>query len=283
MKPTGLLSPRTLGRGYEDIGDRPPFITRQRVSRRSTRRWRGLGHAILVGGLLLLVLGAGGAAIQYGLNAPYFAVAAIEVRGTSRMSEARIVEAAGVEVGTSIFRLSPYEAARRLEYLPEIRHAEVIRELPNRVTIIVEERRPFTLVHAGRLHWIDEEGVALGPVGQAVTPSAPVISGLLPEELERMREHPSPRGQMAIALIRLLLRSRSPLTGQISEIDVSRADGPVLYTVDGIEVRLGADEWDGRLRRLESVLREVASVPDPVTSIDLRFRDQVVLNGGEQR
>ena len=34
---------------------------------------------------------------------------------------------------------------------------------PNRVTIAVEERRPFTLVHAGRLHWIDEQGVTSGP------------------------------------------------------------------------------------------------------------------------
>jgi len=57
----------------------------------------------------------------------------------------------------------------------------------------------------------------------------------------------------------------------------------VLYTVDGVEVRLGADNWDGRLARLEGVLGQLAAAPEPVTSIDLRFRDQVVLNGGGSR
>jgi cell division septal protein FtsQ len=280
MKPSGLLSPRAIGHGYEDIGDRPLFIARQRVSRRSTRRWRGVGRSLLAGALLVLAGAGGVAAIRYGLTAPYFAVASIEVHGASRLSPAYLIETAGLRAGTNIFRVDTYEATRNLEYLPGIRSAEVIRELPNRVTIVVEERRPFTLVHAGRLHWIDEEGVAIGAAPQAVAPSVPVISGLSPAELETMRERPSAHARTAVALIRALLRRASPLTAQISEIDVSRPDGPVLYTVDGVEVRLGTEEWDSRLGRLESVLQEIANAPEAVTSIDLRFRDQVVLNGG---
>ena len=37
---------------------------------------------------------------------------------------------------------------------------------------------------------------------------------------------------------------------QISEIDVSRPEGPVLYTLDGVEVRLGKEDWEARLGRL---------------------------------
>jgi cell division septal protein FtsQ len=138
-------------------------------------------------------------------------------------------------------------------------------------------------VHTGRLHWIDEAGMALGVASEAVTPPAPVISGLTPEEISAMREQPSARARTAIALIRLLLRNASPLVAEISEIDMSWPDGPVLYTVDGIEVRLGRDGWEGRLARLEAVLAQIARSSEPVTSIDLRFRDQVVLNGGTSR
>jgi len=59
---------------------------------------------------------------------------------------------------------------------------------------------------------------------------------------------------------------------------MSRAEGPVLYTVDGVEVRLGAEEWDERLARLEGVLAQVAT--QDVNGVDLRFKDQVVLNRG---
>ena len=159
-----------------------------------------------------------------------------------------------------------------------IRSADVIRELPNAVTIVVEERRPFTLVHAGRLHWMDEDGRVLGEEARAVAPEVPVISGLSEDELATMRTSPGPKARAAIALIRALLRSGSALTAEISEIDMSRAEGPVLYTVDGVEVRLGAEEWDERLARLEGVLAQVAT--QDVNGVDLRFKDQVVLNRG---
>jgi len=63
---------------------------------------------------------------------------------------------------------------------------------------------------------------------------------------------------------------------------VSRDDGPVLYTVDGIEVRLGNDGWDDRLARLEGVLGQVGLSEWRVGVVDLRFRDQVVLKRGGQ-
>ena len=59
---------------------------------------------------------------------------------------------------------------------------------------------------------------------------------------------------------------------------MSRAEGPVLYTVDGVEVRLGAEQWDERLARLEGVLAQVAT--EDVNGVDLRFADQVVLKRG---
>ena len=61
---------------------------------------------------------------------------------------------------------------------------------------------------------------------------------------------------------------------------MSRPEGPVLYTVDGVEVRLGTEEWEERLARLEGVLAQVAT--QDVRGVDLRFRDQVVLRKGIQ-
>src|SRR5438445_781729 len=116
-----------------------------------------------------------------------------------------------------------HQVQLRLEELPEIRRADVVRELPNRVSIVVEERRPFTLVHAGRLHWLDEEGRVLGEEGRAVVPEVPVISGLSEDELVSMRTTPGPRARAAITLIRALLRTGSALASEISEIDMSRS------------------------------------------------------------
>jgi cell division protein FtsQ len=238
-------------------------------------RWRrvaGWSAAILV------LAAATGVGTRWLETSPLFVVKSVEVRGASRLPAERIVSVAAISSGTPLWRVDPTAVVARLETLPEIRRADVIRELPDRVTILVEERRPFTLVHAGRLHWLDEDGRVLGEEREAVPPPVPVISGLTEDELLSMRTSPSARTRAAISLIRTLLRSGSTLASEISEIDMSRREGPVLYTVDGVEVRLGQEGWDERLARLEGVLAQIAS--DDVSAIDLRFRDQVILRKG---
>ena len=277
----GLISPRGRPPALGDMGQHSVAVAGQRVGRVRRRRptppvrWRWvLGATTLtVAVAACLVLGG-----HWALTSPRFAVTAVEVRGASRVPPERILEASGIVHGENLWRIDPHQVQRRLEELPEIRRADVVRELPNRVSIVVEERRPFTLVHAGRLHWLDEEGRVLGEEGRAVVPEVPVISGLSEDELASMRTTPGPRARAAITLIRALLRTGSTLASEISEIDMSRSEGPVLYTLDGVEVRLGTEEWEERLARLEGVLAQVAT--EDVRGVDLRFRDQVVLRRG---
>lgn len=273
--------PRGSAPVLADLGGRPAVIARQRVRRVRRRRARRAWRVWLVGlGLAGLALAGGGAGGYWLLTSPRFAVGVLEVRGASRVPPERVRAAAGIAPGTNIFRIDPTAVAARVQALPEVLRADVIRELPNRVTVLVEERRPFTLVSAGRLHWVDEEGRLLGVEERAVTPPVPVISGLPEEEVAALGTGPGPRARAALALIRSLLRAGSPLAAEISEIDMSGQDGPVLYTVDGIEVRLGAENWEERLARLEGVLAQVAQEGAEVRAIDLRFRDQVVLRKG---
>jgi cell division protein FtsQ len=276
-----LASLRLSAAGLSDLGERTPFIARQRRARRRRRgratRLARVGGAILAG--VLIVVGAV-FGVRWLLISPRFTVAHVDVEGASRVSADRVRGAAAIPPGANLWRLDSAAVAARVAALPEIRRADVIRRVPDRLVIVVDERRPFTLVHAGRLHWLDEEGRVLDEASRAVAPSVPVVSGLSEAELASLRSDPSPRVREAIALIRTLLRRGSALAAEISEIDVSRNDGPVLYTADAVEVRLGNEEWEERLARLERILRQVGRESEPVRAIDLRFRDQVVLTRG---
>jgi len=270
---SALIARQKVGRA----ASRSAGAARTRARRSATRRWLAIAVIVVAGGSGV----AGG--VRWLLTAPRFAIAGVEVRGVSRVSAERVVEAAGIPARANIFRIDPATVTARLQTVPEILRADVIRELPNRVTILVEERRPFTLVSNGTLHWLDEEGRLLGEEPHAVAPNVPVISGLSEAELAALRtDEPGPKARAALTLIRSLLRSGSALVGEISEIDMSGREGPVLYTVDGIEVRLGAEEWEERLARLAGVLAQIGRTGEGVTAIDLRFRDQVVLRKGGQ-
>jgi cell division septal protein FtsQ len=278
-----LLTPRGTSRTLADLGERSALVGRQRVGR--GRRRRAVDRArrrLIVGAVAALVVTplAGASAVRWAMAAPQFRVASIDVVGASRVPSGRVISVAGIEPGMSVFRIDTAAAAARLEAMPQIRRADVVRELPGRVRIVVEERRPFTLVHAHGLHWIDEDGHLLGEERRAVAPPLPVVSGLGDDEIAAMQSVPGPRVRAALALIRGLLRTGSPLVRQLSEIDMSRSEGPVLYTLDGIEVRLGAEDWPDRLARLEGVLAQTATQELRPTAVDLRFKDQVVLRRG---
>jgi cell division protein FtsQ len=278
---SSVLSPRS-GRsgGFEDLAERGSAMSRQRVSRtrlarRIRRRVRWVAARAAGIGTCLLVLGAVGFGVVWLLTSPRFAITEVAVSGASRLTPEEVVTASGIGPGTNLFRLDRAAVVARVESLPLVRRADLVRRFPNRITISIEERRPFTLVHAGRLHWIDEHGVGLGAEPKAVAPSVPVITGLHPTDLEG--KPPSARVAAGISLLRVLLRSESALIQQISEIDVSRPDGPVLYTVEGVEVRIGSEDWEARLSRLQGVLAQIRAGTEAVSAIDLRFRDQVVL------
>lgn len=274
---SGILTPRLAHESFEDLADRAPFIARQRVRHRLPRVARRLSLVRMLRPGLVLAAVAGGLALGHGLlTSPRFAVAEVEVRGASRLPVAGLLAATGITAGVNIFRVNPEAVGARLERIPGVRWARVIREFPNRVTVVVEERQPFTLIHLGRLHWLDEEGVLLAAAPRPLTPGLPLVSGLVAEEVGSAQRPASDRALTALGLLRALLRSGSPLLSLLSEIDMSRPDGPVFYTVDGTEIRLGNGEWEEQLVRLEGLLNQISSPREPVEYVDLRFRDQVV-------
>src|SRR2546430_14013010 len=130
------------------MGERSAFVARQRVGgsrrprpRRRARVRRLLGVAVTI----VAAAVAGGATLRWLLTTQHFAVASVEVRGVSRVPPDQILAVAAIPRGTNIFRLDTMGVAGRVESLPEVRRADVVRELPNRGVISVEERRPFTL------------------------------------------------------------------------------------------------------------------------------------------
>ena len=53
--------------------------------------------------------------------------------------------------------------------------------------------------------------------------------------------------------------------------------GGIERFIGNLEVRLGSEDWDDRLGRLGGVLAQLRASGQRATSIDLRFRDQIVL------
>jgi cell division protein FtsQ len=280
--PPSLLIPRGRPGRTVDTATRDAFIARQRhPARRFRRIRRALRSAGRAAAVILAVaaLGVTAAAAAHALTTtPLLGVWHVEITGLRRVPEAAVREAARIEPGANLLALDVEALADRLETVPGVRRAHVVRHLPDRVVLAVEEREPYALVSVsgadGGLFWTDAEGYLIGPERRPTAIPLPILSGV---EHPADRDHPV-GDQLAtgLALLRAVQRAGGRLPRRISEVDLERAGGPALYTTDGILVWLGREGWEERLPRLDAVLGEIEERGEPVESVDLRFRDLVV-------
>ncbi|MEW5938480.1 MAG: FtsQ-type POTRA domain-containing protein [Chloroflexota bacterium] len=134
-------------------GLRTPSMPRVRVG------WRLLSF------FLVLVFGA---AVYYAYTDPMFRVGNAALAGNRFLSADEVNAALGV-AGLPIYFIVPEEAetALRLTF-PEITSARVTVDLPNVLNVTIVERQPVIRWEQGNAYtWLDEEGVALRPRGDA--------------------------------------------------------------------------------------------------------------------
>ena len=271
-----LSGPRTRPAPPADLASRSRLISNQRRrTRLASRSLRALARLFVVGVILSGLGMAAFVAWDWARRTPLLATRAVEVTGTRRLDEATVRAAAAIEPGVNLFAIDVAATEARIAELPGVRRAHVVRHLPGRVTIILEEREPYALVNAGGLQWVDADGYLVAADARPGAIGLPILTGIGTPAAGTAP--PSDGLRAGLAVLHALQRTSARLAARVSEVDLSRAHGPVLYLVEGVEVRLGTDGWPDRLARLDGVLGDLDARGERVASIDLRFRDQVVL------
>lgn len=272
----GILTPRARPGSIPDLAERERLLRRQRRPRAAGTALRRVLLAAGVTLAVIVLLGLGWLGVQWAVRTPWLAVRSLEVLGLGRLGEREIVEAAGIRPGTNLLALDPAVIQARLEALPQVERARVVRRLPDRIALLIQERDPYALANADGLFWLDPEGRVLGPERSAVSPRLPILSGLALPPPGTDAAVPD-RVESGLRLLRIIQRLGGRLAARVAEIELGRPEGPVLYTQEGIEVRIGTEEWAERLARLDALLASLEERNERVESIDLRFRDLVVM------
>jgi len=203
-----------------------------------------------------------------------FEVREIIVTGNTSLSRENIVLAAGINPGENIFKLDLKSAAEKIKVISMIKSVDMSRHLPRTVEIIVEERKPVALlpVDSGFIQ-VDDEGfyIQKGNVGLN---GLPVITGL---EFEA----PSPGGQVKSEKLGTALEVVRGFPGELlqllSEVYTDR-DQAVVYTLDGVQCRLGAQtDLKQKGEVLVKILGSLKTKDKRIEYIDLSFTGSPVV------
>jgi cell division protein FtsQ len=214
------------------------------------------------------------AAQHFVFENPYFSVREIQVRGGEKFGGGEIVTLAGLKHGMNLWGIDPAEIEKKIAEHPWVRRVLVRREFPRRVVIEIEERTPKAIVAAGKLYYVDSEGIVFKELGAGDSVAFPLLTGLRPEELRSSDPAVRRRIQDAIRVGDLMGQRSHAL----SEIHFEAKDRVVLYTTAfPLALHMGWGDWDGKLQRLDRVLQLWKGHEDRLIALDASFRDRVVV------
>jgi cell division protein FtsQ len=254
--------------------------TRPEPSARGARNWRRgvivASAAVLVSGMLFVLFRAP----SWGRGEDRFLLSQVEVRGNTVLTEDEVVALSGVELGTSLLSIRIADVERSLSMSPRVQRAHASRVLPDRILVTLDERLPAALVAAGRNSYVEvaDDGTALPAVERTPFVDLPLVTGAVgkvtPGAMVASDELKS-----VLKLLREACEVSPFLWTELSEVRIAPGSGLIIYTVaDGAEVRVGSGALDSRgLSLLASVLLDLRAKGERAESIDLRFRDQVIV------
>jgi cell division septal protein FtsQ len=230
--------------------------------------------------LLVVVISLLVQAFLYGSD--YFRLRTVEMKGTPL--DAGSISYINGQVltaykGKNIFTIDLRAIARYLAgRFPDAREATARLALPDKIVLQLAFRRPVALVHGPKYYPVDDEGIILTNANDALFKYLPVIEGVEMRPAERKAARGAPYRNLQIALELLQEIKNARFMAQYGVTSVSAGDAKDLaFTMkNGVQVKIGYENFKARLETLAKVLKDPRLVADRIEYIDVRFKDVAI-------
>src|SRR5271170_2422848 len=274
-----------------DGDEESPFLRGQkRVSARRSSLPKKTANRLLWAVVAAGVVCATGLAVaalyHYGEHSWRFRVESsdnIEVTGMQNVTKAQIMETMGADIGRNIFFIPLTQQKSQLEQIPWVESASVMRFVPNRLKVEIQERTPVAFARVGpRMSLIDAGGTVM-----ELTPkhkySFPVILGMNPGEPLSTR---APRMKTYAEMVRDLDAGGARYSQDLSEVDLTDLEDVKVRVNDpagDVLVHLGSSDYLRRYKIYVSHAQGWRQQFQKPESVDLRYDNQIIVNPEMQR
>jgi cell division protein FtsQ len=212
----------------------------------------------------------------------------IQIAGNSHVTRAQLLSVFGEDVDRNVFAIPLAQRQAELESLPWVEKATVMRLLPNRVRVAIMERTPVAFVHQGsEIGLVDANGVLFdlpspdtAQTGSVTHYSFPVLAGIAAGDPLSTR---SARMKIYLDFITALDSTGEGISRRLSEVDVSNPEDVKAVVSDpagrgaDVLVHFGEEKYLDRYHRYQEHLAEWRTQYPKLSSVDMRYEQQVVL------
>ena len=221
-------------------------------------------YGAVVGGQTARAYDALTGGIEHLAVAAGFGVKRITLNGQLHATDAAITAALGAGPDTMMLGFDTDAAKARLEAVPWIRHAQVMRLLPSTLQVVVEERTPYAIwQNKGQTYVVDAEGVVLAPALREAYASLPLVVGEgAGKSAAQLFDQLTPHGDLTQNLVAAIRVGDRRWT---------------LKLASGLEIMLPDDNVGEALTSLAKLDQERGLLKRDIAAVDLRLLDRVTV------
>jgi cell division septal protein FtsQ len=280
-------SNRRRGRGESRLAVNVPLSRRELRMRRRARnvrlvRWSGVAVAMLALGLYARSLWA-----QSFRGNAAFAVGQFEFRTNGGISAREVTAAAGLRPDMNLMDVDIAAIRARLLELPRVKQVHIERRLPDKFSIIIEERLPVARlisvmkervvnIEQREALFVDRDGVAFKCeelLREYV--ALPVINAVDQSSITVGREVPSPGVKVALTLLEEFRTRPWAAPCSIRGIELINEWTISVETETGAQFVFHPLDLDSQLTRLSFILAKCRAAKKSVASVNLQLKRNV--------
>lgn len=241
----------------------------------------GIRIALIAVAALSLAAVAYGSVYRYGTRSWRFRVESsddISVSGLDKVMRSQVMDVLGGDIGRNVFFIPLEQRKKQLEEIPWVESASVMRLLPNRIAVQIQERNPTAFARiANRIQLVDAHGVIM-ELPRNTHYSFPVVLGLGDADPLSTR-----RAQMKIysRLLNDLDGSGGHYSNDLSEVDLGDPEDVKITIADpagAVLVHLGSEQFLERFKIYLSHVGDWRQQFQKLESVDLRYDGQIIVN-----
>lgn len=239
------------------------------------RPWFGIA---LLGAVLIFAMVAAIGAHRWKSD---LSVVHVRPEGNRLMTDEEVVSLAAIPNQARLFDVDLQAVRQRLLKSPFVNGVTVRRNVPDEVTLEIDERVPVAALSVDRLLFIDAEGTVLPSVRIADAGDLPLITGAVPAaECVPGKRITSPAVRDALLLLDMARSVSDECYRRISDVAVGSGELLILHTAEfGVPVILRRDDLASEIAKFDGFWRAIVyprGAAD-LQYVDLRFEDNVVV------
>jgi cell division protein FtsQ len=277
----GIAVPRGVSRRVPALGGMRSVLRRSpkavRLGKLGPDRARGkwlvlsvlfiataVAYGAWIGGQTSKLFGLFTGGVEHLAVAAGFGVKRVNVEGQLHATDADITAALNAGPDTMMLGFDTDSAKARLEAVPWIRHAQVMRFLPSTLQVVVEERTPYAVWQKdGQTYVIDDEGVVLARALRDAYRGLPLVVG-------------EGAGKSASQLFAALAPYAVLKEKMLAAIRVGDRRWTLKLT-SGLEIMLPDDNVDEALASLTKLEQRQGVLERDIAAVDLRLLDRITV------